>query len=293
MKASYHKLVNEFTNYLITLGYSESVCYNCPNMVSQFLEHIDRPIKKITKDDVTAFFDHLRSITSERTKRRLSNVHINGYVMALKRFSKFLFHMHSIDLTVEHLSYLKVDTLEKQILSLQQIKSLFEVCDNTKLGMRDKVMLALYYSCGLRRSEAIQVEIRDIDFTNNILFVRNGKGGKQRYVPFTDSTHQILKQYIDVGRKRLNRRNRLRNTLLIGKNGDRLKPQALQLRLNTLCKKAEIKQKVGLHTLRHSIATHLLMLNMSIYKISEFLGHSSLESTQIYTHIVENIGNKI
>lgn len=293
MKASHHRLNIEFTNYLITLGYSESVCYNCPNMVSQFLEHVDRPIKKITKGDVTAFFDHLKSKKSERTQRILSNVHINGYVMALKRFSKFLFHMHSIDLTVEHLSYLKVDTPEKQILSLQQIKLLFEVCDNTKLGMRDKVMLALYYSCGLRRSEAIQVEIRDIDFTNNILFVRNGKGGKQRYVPFTESTHQILTQYIDVGRKRLNRRNRLRNTLLISKNGDRLKPQALQLRLNILCKKAKIKQKVGLHTLRHSIATHLLIQNMSIYKISEFLGHSSLESTQIYTHIVEYIGNKI
>lgn len=256
-------------------------------MIEHFVSHVDKPIKKITKEDMTLFFDYLKSKTSVRTCKKLSNVHINGYVMALKRFSKFMFHMHSIDLTVEHLSYLKVDTPEKQILSLEQIKLLFEVCENTKLGMRDKTMIALYYSCGLRRNEGICVEIRDIDFSNNILFVRNGKGQKQRYVPFTQATHDILRQYIDVGRKRLNRKNRFRNALLIGNKGEKLKAQALQLRVNALCKKARINQKVGLHTLRHSIATHLLMQNMSIYKISEFLGHSSLESTQIYTHIIE------
>ena len=288
MKPSIETLIKEFTNYLITLGYSESVCYNTPNMIEHFVSHVNKPVYKITKQDVTFFFEHLKLKTSERTCKKLSNVHINGYLMAIKRFSKFLFHMHSIDLTVEHLSYLKVDTPEKQILSLQQIKSLFDVCDNTKLGMRDKAMLSLYYSCGLRRNEGISVEIRDIDFANNILFVRNGKGGKQRYVPFTQTTHDILRKYIDVGRKRLNRKNKFRNTLLIGYKGEKLKAQALQLRVNTLCKKAQIKQKMGLHTLRHSIATHLLMQNMSIYKISEFLGHSSLESTQIYTHILEN-----
>lgn len=278
--------IKEFTNYLLTLGYSPTICYNYPNMVMHFLEFTDKPIKSISKTDVSSFIDNQKERVSERTKRKLSNVHINGYIMALKRYSKFLFHMHSIDLTVEHLSYLHVRTPEKQILSIEKVKALFDVCDNTKLGYRDRAMLALYYSCGLRRSEALHVELKDIDFKNDILFVRKGKAGKQRYVPFTQSTNHILKLYIEIGRRRLNRKHKYRNALLIGFNGEKVKAQALQLRLNKLCEKAEIKTKVGFHTLRHSIATHLLQRNMSIYEISKFLGHSSLESTQIYTHIV-------
>ncbi len=278
--------IKEFTNYLLTLGYSPTICYNYPNMVRHFLNYTDKPVKNISKTDVSDFIGNQQQKISERTKRRLSNVHINGYIMALKRYSNFLFYMYSIDLTVEHLSYLHVRTPEKQILSIEKMKALFDVCDNTKLGYRDKAMLALYYSCGLRRSEALHVQLKDIDFNNNVLFVRKGKAGKQRYVPFTENTHVILRQYIDVGRRRLNRKHKYRNTLLIGYNGEKVKAQALQLRLNKLCQKAEIKMKIGFHTLRHSIATHLLQRNMSIYEISKFLGHSSLESTQIYTHIV-------
>ena len=288
MDMNYHRTLKEFTNYLITLGYSQTVCYNCPNMISHFLDFTDKPLKKITKQDVTTFLCYKQNAISDRTKKKLSNVHINGYIMALKRYSQFLFHVSSIDLTVEHLSYLPVRTPEKHILSIGQIKSLFDACDNTKLGYRDKAMLAMYYSCGLRRSEGLHVELKDIDFNNNILFVRKGKAGKQRYVPFTQSTNHILKLYIEIGRRRLNRKHKYRNTLLIGYTGEKVKAQALQLRLNKLCEKSKINTKIGFHTLRHSIATHLLQCNMSIYEISKFLGHSSLESTQIYTHIVND-----
>lgn len=258
-------------------------------MITHFLEYCDKPIKQLSKDDVLLFVDHLRNTTSVRTQNKLSHSHINGYIISLKRFSKFLFQVNNIDLNTEHLTYLKVDTPEKNILTINQVKQLFEVCDNTKLGYRDKAMLSLYYSCGLRRSEALHVQLSDIDFDNNVLFVRKGKGGKQRYVPFTQSTHQYLREYINIGRRRLNRKHKFRNTLLISYKGEKVKAQALQLRLNTLCKRAGITDKVGLHTLRHSIATHFLQQQMSIYDISEFLGHSSLESTQIYTHIVDKL----
>lgn len=282
----YSKTIKSFTRYLVTIGYSHVVCYNSPNLVTHFLEYFDKRISDITKDDVNDYIEHLQNKTSERTWKKLSNSHINGYIIAIKRFSKFLFQVQGIDLNTEHLSYLPVNTKEKTILTIDEIKLLFEVCDNTKLGYRDKAMLSLYYSCGLRRSEVLHIQLSDIDFQSNVLFVRKGKGGKQRYVPFTQSTHTYLREYINIGRRRLNRKHRFRNTLLISYKGEKVKAQALQLRLNVLCMRAGIYRKVGLHTLRHSIATHLLQQQMSIYDISEFLGHSSLESTQIYTHLV-------
>lgn len=289
MALNFDNILQQFNQYLNTIGYSDIVCYNSPNLVCHLLVYLNKPLKQITKDDLDDFIEHLQHTKSERTFKNRSHSHINGYIVSIKRFSKFLFQTQNIDLNTEHLIYLKVDTPEKSVLTIDQIKQLFAVCDNTKLGYRDKAMLSLYYSCGLRRSEALHVEIKDIDFQNNILFVRKGKGGKQRYVPFTDNTHQYLRDYINIGRRRLNRKNKFRNTLLISFRGEKVKAQALQLRLNTLCKRAGIYQKVGLHTLRHSIATHFLQLNMSIYDISEFLGHSSLESTQIYTHIVDKL----
>ncbi len=287
MAVNHYKTIKQFTNYLITVGYGNSVCYNTPNLIVHFLEYTDKSIKKINKTDIDVFIEFLQNITSERTNQELSNIHINGYIIALKRFSKFLLHNYNINLSIEHLSYLHVCTPEKQILSLEQIKCLFDACDNSKLGMRDKAMLSIYYSCGLRRDEALHIEISDIDFNSNVLFVRKGKGDKQRYVPFTQHTHEILREYINIGRRRLNRKHKLRKALLINYRGEKIKSQALKNRLDVLCSRAGITEKVGLHTLRHSIATHLLQQNMSIYDIKDFLGHSSLESTQIYTHIVD------
>ncbi len=278
--------IKHFTQYLITIGYSEVTCYNTPNLITHFIDFCDKPLDHLTKDDIDLFIEHLQNKKSTRTWKKLSASHINGYIIALKRFSKYVFHCHRLVLTTEHLKYLNVITPEKTILTIDQIKSLFDVCGNSKIGLRDKAMLSLYYSCGLRRSEALYVEIGDIDFDNNVLFVQKGKAGKQRYVPFTDTTHFHLREYINIGRRRLNRKHKFRKTLLISYKGEKVKGQALQLRLNVLCRRAGIYQKVGLHTLRHSIATHLLQQQMSIYDISEFLGHSSLESTQIYTHVI-------
>jgi len=284
---SHDKILLQFTNYLQTLNYSHIVCYNSTNQIRNFLTITDKPLSRINKKHIDEFITWLTTVTSNRTKEQLSNVHINGYINSLKRFSKFLFHVHKRNLPIEHIKYLKVDTAEKEVLGVNEVKSLFDICDNTKLGMRDKAMLVLYYSCGLRRNEAIHVELSDIDFDNNILFVRKGKGGKQRYVPFTKQSHQVLRQYINVGRRRLNRKHKFRKTLLISSNGNKIQSQALLNRLKILCKNADIDSTgIGLHTLRHSIATHLMQNEMSIYDISEFLGHSSLESTQIYTHII-------
>lgn len=281
----YDKIINEFTQYLITLRYSNIVCYNNPNQVRHFLLYSNVRIQRLRKKHIIDYIEYLKCSKSERTNNKRSNVHINGYIISIKRFTIFLSKLYHVTISMNDIRYLRKDSEEKEVLKISQIQKLFEVCDNSKIGLRDKAMLALYYSCGLRRSEALHVQLEDIDFTNNVLFVRKGKGDKQRYIPFTKTTHDILKNYINVGRRRLNKKHKYRKVLLISNRGQLIQSQSLLIRLKVLCKQAEINQKIGLHTLRHSIATHLLQQEMDIYQISQFLGHSSLQSTQIYTHI--------
>jgi len=148
----------------------------------------------------------------------------------------------------------------------------------------------LYYICGLSRNEGINVQTTDIDFKRRILFVREGKFENQRYFPFTEQSKKHLEEYINIGRRRFIRKSPIkkRKTLFISNRGEKLNSQSLLLRLKLLSDKAGIDKKVGLHILRHSIATHLLQKGMSIYDIATFLGHKSIESTQIYTHVTEN-----
>ncbi|MDC9722514.1 MAG: tyrosine-type recombinase/integrase [Urechidicola sp.] len=188
------------------------------------------------------------------------------------------------------MEYLKEDRNLRTPLLVSEVKQLFEATDNTKFGMRDRAMLVLYYSCGLRRNEGINVQTTDIDFNKRILFVRKGKFGKQRFVPFTEQSKQYLEEYINIGRKRFIRKasRKKRKTLFISYRGKSLDSQSLLHRLKFLAEKTNIENKVGLHILRHSIATHLLQKGMSIYDIATFLGHNSIESTQIYTHISED-----
>jgi site-specific recombinase XerD len=172
------------------------------------------------------------------------------------------------------------------------------------MGQRDRAIIALYYGCGLRRSEGVQLNISDIDLQRRLLFVRKAKGNKQRYVPIATKHLQDISDYIKEGRewflyhhdsnqeyyskhngKPLPKKSEtVGDAFLVTHWGGRfLQPE---WRLKYLQRKAEIEKPVTLHGLRHSIATHLLQSGMEIEEIAKFLGHASLASTQIYTHIV-------
>lgn len=289
------KLIADFKDYLITLGYSEQISYELPNTIQHFLNYIKeekhKSLSKVSKKDVSQYIHYITESISTKTKRKRSIVQINSYIYALQHFSKFLHIVRDQQLAVQHLVYLKdTNKHKRKPLSITEIQQLFEVTDHTKYGMRDRAMLVLFYSCGLRRNEGINVETTDIDFRRNLIFVRKGKFGKQRYVPFTESSRKYLEEYIYIGRKRFITKatKKKRKTLFISQRGEALDSQSLLNRLKILSKKANINKKVGLHVLRHSIATHLLQKGMNIYSISQFLGHRSLESTQIYTHIIDD-----
>jgi len=177
------------------------------------------------------------------------------------------------------------------ILTQNEIKTLYNCIPNTYLWLNFekrqekhyelRLIFALYYGCGLRRKEGYNLGIQDINFEKRTIFVRQGKGYKDRIVPMNIGVYATLQDYIYNFRKTLKINH---NRLFIHRE------QATYLKLKYLqntCNDAVIKEKrLTLHTLRHSIATHLLQNGMSIENIALFLGHSNLDSTQIYTHLI-------
>jgi site-specific recombinase XerD len=177
----------------------------------------------------------------------------------------------------------------KTIFTRSEIKALYNACEGDALGIRDRAMLAVYYGCGLRRNEGINIDVSDVLLNKNLLYVSKGKNYKERYVPMTEAVKEDLQNYLDFARPMF--LNQQTQALFLSRSGSRLITQGMATRLQKLKEKAGIDKEAGLHTLRHSIATHLLQSGMKLSQIKRFLGHSSMESTQIYTHLsAEAIG---
>jgi integrase/recombinase XerD len=151
-------------------------------------------------------------------------------------------------------------------------------------------MLVVYYSCGLRRNEGVQLTIDDVNLDTKLLHVRKGKNYKERYVPFNKANARYLQDYIHEYRPQLIKTKK-ESRLFINTTGKPLSGGTLYTRLKLLQQQssdATLQQKnIGLHTLRHSIATHLLQNGMPLEKIARFLGHASLDTTQLYTQLLE------
>jgi site-specific recombinase XerD len=148
----------------------------------------------------------------------------------------------------------------------------------------DKAILSLYYGCGLRSKEGINLEPKELDFNKGLIYVKPSKNHQSRYVPMSKKVMKDLKEYVEFAREIINTES---TYLLVGKSKPQVTGQYLNSRLKKLMNKANITKKASLHSLRHSIATHLLQQGMELEYIGNFLGHKRLDSTQIYTHILE------
>lgn len=234
--------------------------------------------------DATAFIKHLQQQTGERTGRPFSAGHINKQIQALNLFSQYIRQTGRSNMGFV-LDRLPETRGKPTWLTKREIQSLYEVTGDSVLGIRDRAMLAVYYGCGLRLNEGASLELRDIISDRKLLHVRKGKRYKERYVPIAAKNYKELRLYMDYGRPLLLQEYKTEALFIDANKGHPMQKQSLYVRIKQLVKRAEIKKKVGTHTLRHSIATHLLGSGMKLEKIQEFLGHGDLDSTQIYTHL--------
>lgn len=284
---AFRELELDYKEWLAILGYAEQSVYNLPHHAREFLHWLEE--NKITKvEEISAqhVYDFLYQVSERPNMRRagnLSNNYKNKFIQALNLLSQFARQTSRGSFTVQA-EQLPIQREAPDILTPAEVHELYKACDHSVIGLRDKAMLALFYGCGLRRNEGIQTDINDIDFKSQLLYVRKGKGYKERFVPMNEKITQYLRDYLDHSRPMLQTRHKT-NALLLSKRGERIQGQSLMVRLRELKQNARIDKHIGLHMLRHSIATHLLQQGMKLEYIARFLGHSSLESTQIYTHV--------
>jgi len=298
---SYEHLERGFKEWLDILGYSQGMCSYMPAHVREFLNFLEqRGCNQINQLDTKHYKAYLKHISTRANQRRgggLSNQTINHQIQSLEKLYEYLIHKGAQGIPPVTLKQLKLNRENLTVLSQDEIKELFEATNHEsenvlleRLTARDKAMLVVYYACGLRRKEGANLNVDDLNFDRRILHVRKGKNYKERFVPFSKSSSKILQEYVYDHRPSLIKSQK-EDRLFIGYRGKPLSGGSLYGRLQKLILAAgnpELIQKpIGLHTLRHSIATHLLQNGMDLQKIQRFLGHSSLESTQIYTHLIE------
>ncbi len=291
-----------FKEWLDVLGYAPSTVYQMPNYVRELFHWLETEkqitqVNQITTPLIKEHYNNLKTRSNQRQGGALSNNYLNKQLQGLYKFMDYL--RQTGRLTLPHLTIEREESNPKpiQVLTVEEIKALYQATENhletpkkEAIGSRDKAILTIFYSCGLRRNEGYHLDLSDINFDRKILHVRRGKNYKERFVPFNKTNSKILQQYIYDHRPYL-LKSKQTAALFIGYQGNRLGAESMVRRLKILQQKTdeiELQQKdIALHALRHSIATHLLQAGMSLEKIARFLGHSSLESTQIYTHLIK------
>ena len=296
---SYQYLEASFKEWLDILGYAESTVYNLPNHIRELLHYLEQNninyIKQLDNQLIKEYYNHLKLRSNDRKGGALSNGSLNKHLQALYKFTDYLRQSGRISLPKLSIDWESDNTNDIETLTPQEIQLLYKATygynENTRLeplNARDRAILTIFYGCGLRRNEGYHLNVEDINFDRRTLHVKKGKANKERLVPFNKTNSEYLQEYTYDSRPQLIKDKR-KSAFFINERGDRLGAQSIAIRLKILQQRTEYitlqEKNVRLHVLRHSIATHLLQNGMPLENISRFLGHTSLESTQIYTHL--------
>lgn len=311
---NFNYLQKSFAEWLDVMGYAGATIKSYPFYVRElfhYLEqkHIDH-ITQIKPRHVSDFLKYLQQRSNLKYGGGLSTSTINGCITALNLFAHYVNQTgkHILDI---HPRRLENQSDERTILTGAEIKALYEASfephptfNSLAMGQRDRAIIGIFYGCGLRKTEGSKLNISDIDLLKRVVFVKHGKGAKQRYVPIATRHYEDIRAYLEEGRYWFLQDNRTAWHVKKGVqkeytddeafflNGKGQRMQSFYQRLDYLKEKAGIEKSFSTHNLRHSIATHLLQSGMPIEEIAKFLGHSSLESTQIYTHIVSHLNTQ-
>jgi integrase/recombinase XerD len=299
---SFSYLETAFKNWLDTLGYNKTTVYNLPIHIREFLHYLESEnidnLKDLHPIHIINYYNRLKKRTNNQVKSgSLSNSYLNKHQQAIKLFCNYLRQSGRLTLAYPDLNTEKKEENKIEVLTQKEIKSLFEATrllishpKYAPLEERDKALLTILYFCGLRRTEAVSLNFEDVNLDTNIIHVKQGKGYKERLVPIHKNNIKYLENYMFDSRIKLTK-NSQEKALFVTYLKTRMSGQSMLIRLNKMQDISDNQslrtKNITLHTLRHSIATHLLQNGMDLEQISRFLGHSSLESTQIYTHLVE------
>lgn len=257
-----------FVDDLTRRGMATNTIDTYVRCVRNLIKHYMRPPDELSPDDIKAFQLHLTK------ERKVASSTFNLYTHAIRFF--FMKTLQK-DWKINFFPYHRKGRALPEILNAQELNALFEAAKNLK----HKAMLMTTYSAGLRVSELVHLQVSDIDSQRMMIRVDQGKGRKDRYVPLSANLLPVLREYWKV----------CRTPDWLFQGQDRSKPLSVKSAQRTFTitqKKVGITKRVSMHSLRHAFATHLMESGVDIRTIQRLLGHRSLYSTMIYTHVAKN-----
>jgi len=235
----------------------------------------------INKDEIREFLKYLDSL-------KYSNSTISRILSALRHFYSYLVLEGKIDSNIfKTIRNPKKERKLPNFLQPDELETIFDSIDlDSDLGIRNRFIVELLYATGIRVSELTSLQVNDFDKGNKEIKVY-GKGGKERIVYFGDYALKYLNKYINEARPNL-LNGKKSNTLLINNNGGDLTSRGVELIINKVVNEAALKHHISPHVLRHTFATDMLNEGADLKSVQELLGHSSLSTTQIYTHVTND-----
>ena len=257
-------LRDRMTEDLRLRNYSPRTVKTYVSVVASFAKHFNQSPARLGPEEIRAYQLHL-------IERKVSWSSFNQAVCALRLFYRLTLQRGFV---VESVPFAKVKKPLPTVLSVDEVRRLLAAVDRRK----NRAALSLIYATGARLSEAVQLRVADIDGERMQVYIRRGKGGKPRMVPMSGSLRELLRDDWRVEHPQ--------GYLFPGKNEGRyLCTTTVQKACMLARLRAKIDKPASAHTLRHSYATHLLELGVDLRSIQKLLGHSSLTTTAIYTHV--------
>ncbi len=248
--------------------------------LAQYLdENAPKSVIKVSQEDLLGFIASLNDIgIKARSQARI--------VSGLKGFFKYLL-MEKI-ISVDPSELIESPKLGMKLpvtLTVEEIEDMFSAVDlSSPQGARNRTMLELLYGCGLRVSELTELKISQIHFNEGFIQVI-GKGNKERLVPFGGQASRQLKLFLDNNRRHVQPKKGFEDHIFLNKHGRKISRVTVFNIIKKLCERCEIKKNVSPHTFRHSFATHLVHGGADLRAVQEMLGHESITTTEIYSHL--------
>ncbi|MDO4728644.1 MAG: site-specific tyrosine recombinase XerD [Bacteroidota bacterium] len=254
--------------------------------LAKYLEeqHIVVSPIEVSTEEVQHFIYHISKILNQRTQSRI--------ISGLKSFYNFLLLENYIQQNpLDLIETPKIGRKLPDVLSLQDVDNMIDAVwlDNQNelhvlLAHRNKAMLELLYSCGLRVSELINIKFSDLFFEEGFIKI-TGKGDKQRFVPIGNKAQNTINTYINEARKLLPIQKEAQDTLFVNRRGRKLTRAMIFTIIRELAAKINLQKTISPHTFRHSFATHLLENGADLRSIQLMLGHESITTTEVYLHL--------
>jgi integrase/recombinase XerD len=284
----YYELIKKFKTQLTQLGYSKGSLQSIPSCVEEFFSIISsKKLRQLSIKDIELYYTYLQNRPYKSNHKNkyqqgntISESYVYSHITALKLFFNWLEITGQLRYNpISAMKFKKPINKERQPLSKSEMAELFTAATTVE----ETALLHIFYSCGLRKTEGEDLNINDINFKQQLLYVREGKFKKRRVIPITEKVKKELEKYYQQHRSKIHTAEK--EAFFINGIKTRKSGSSMNKLLKKIVERTTIIRQVSLHFLRHSIATHLLEGGLSIEFVSSFLGHSHLESTQIYTKV--------